>query len=55
MGLINGLLDLTAWFVIYGFLFVFFFFLVITVAMRDRDTKLKIREITRDIFKLIFR
>lgn len=55
MYLVNALLGLLILFLVYGSLFIFFFFLVISLGLKERDTKLKIREITGDLFKLIFR
>jgi len=55
MRLLWYLQYLLYWFVIYCIPSIFIFFLVITLAMKERDTKLKIREITQNIFKLIFR
>jgi hypothetical protein len=46
--------DVVIWlFINFGMPF-FVFFLVYTIAMRDRDKKLKIREITKGLFKKIF-
>jgi len=39
---------------IYIFPIAFVFFLVFTVALKERDTKLKIREITQNLFKKLF-
>jgi len=39
---------------IYVFPMAFIFFLVFTVALKERDTKLKIWEITQNVFKKLF-
>lgn len=39
---------------IYIFPVAFVFFLVFTTALRERDTKLRIREITENLFKKLF-
>ncbi len=39
---------------IYVFPTAFIFFLVFTAALKEGDTKLKIREITQNLFKRLF-
>ena len=39
---------------VYVFPLAFIFFLVFTIGLRERDTKLKIREITKNLFKRLF-
>ncbi len=56
--MLRELLDCFYYLVYYSMIYVFplafIFLLVFTIGLKERDTKLKIREITQNLFKRLF-